>query len=81
MADPVKLKIANVDQERNEVLVGQLESVLEMARAGTIQNVVIVGFRSDDSYATWITPGVGALTHVGVLESMKLDILSHREAE
>lgn len=80
MADPVRLLVVTAEETANLDAIEALENLLELAKKGEIQEVMAVGSRSNGNYITVVTPGLSHLQRIGILETMKFDLMDNREA-
>lgn len=58
--------------EVNEDTVALLEGMLEKAKSGAVQEVLIVGIMSDKSIGSCYTPTVDFIARLGAIEHIKL---------
>jgi hypothetical protein len=68
---------------RSDDIAAELEALAERARNGEFSTVFIVGMRPDGA---WMTREIGdctlpSLMKIGMLESIKADVLEHSKAE
>ena len=74
-----KLAVVDVKTEVRQETVEMLEEMLAEAKAGKIEQVMIVATRANGGYMIGVTRGLSRLQRLGALETMKFDILNAAE--